>query len=64
MISDEQSKPTVEPKRVELDDLEVPVVSIHPAFGGAHVGPDGALRVRTNIRAGSSGNIVQCYPLL
>jgi hypothetical protein len=64
MKSDEQSKPTIEPEHVELDELEVPVVSMHPAFGGARVGPDGALRVRTNIRAGSCGNIVQCYPLL
>lgn len=49
---------------IELDDLETPVVSLHPAFGGARVG--GALRVRTEIRAGTlaaRGNIVQCYPV-
>lgn len=47
-------------------DLAVPVAPLHPAFGGAKVGPDGALRVRTEIRAGAlagRGNIVQAYPV-
>lgn len=50
---------------IDLGDLEAPVAPLHPAFGGARVGADGALRVRTEIRAGSlaaRGNIVQAYP--
>jgi hypothetical protein len=49
----------------DLGDLEAPVLPLHPAFGGAKVGPAGALRVRTEIRAGTlagRGNIVQAYP--
>lgn len=45
---------------LELDELEVPVVSLHPAFGEAR-GANGQLRVRTDLRAGR-GNIVQAYP--
>jgi hypothetical protein len=51
---------------IELGDLETPVAPLHPAFGGAKVGADGALRVRTEIRAGAlagRGNIVQAYPV-
>lgn len=52
-------------KKLEIDigDLEVPVLPLHPAFGGTQV--EGNLRVRTELRAGSltaRANIVQAYP--
>jgi hypothetical protein len=58
------SNPTPEktPVHVELDELETPVAPLHPAFGEARVGPRGELRVRTDLRAGLPGNIVQCAP--
>lgn len=49
---------------IDLGDLATPVVPLHPAFGGKRV--DGALRVRTDIRAGTlaaRGNIVQAHPV-
>jgi hypothetical protein len=46
---------------IDLDDLEIPVAPIHPAYWRAEVGRDGALRVRTSLHAGR-GNITQAYP--
>lgn len=49
---------------LDLGDLATPVVSLHPSFGGRR--EDGALRLRTDVRAGSlaaRGNIVQAYPV-
>jgi hypothetical protein len=49
------------PVRIELEDLETPVVPLHPAFGEAR-SESGQLRVRTDLRAGLHGNIVQTAP--
>ncbi len=53
---------TVTAETNQIDELETPVVALHPAFGEARVGAGGELRVRTDLPAGLPGNIVQTAP--
>jgi hypothetical protein len=56
---------TPEPKTASIDigELETPVVPLHPAYWRAEHGPNGDMRVRTNLHAGR-GNINQAYPTI